>query len=66
MNAKKNEIVDPHSYDKFIEHVKKDIQDSQLRAAISINKELIELNWRIGKMLSEKALSESWESKTIE
>ncbi|MBX9744755.1 MAG: PDDEXK nuclease domain-containing protein [Chlamydiales bacterium] len=66
MNAKKNEIVDPHSYDKFIEHIKKDIQDSQLRAAISINKELIELYWRIGKMLSEKALSESWGSKTIE
>ena len=44
MNAKKNEIVDPHSYDKFIEHIKKDIQDSQLRAAISINKESIQGN----------------------
>lgn len=66
MNAKTNEILDPNSYDKFIEHIKKDIQDSQLRAAISINKELIELYWRIGKMLSEKALLEAWGSKTIE
>ena len=43
MNAKKNEIVDPHSYDSFIKHIKKDIQDSQLKAAVSINKELIGL-----------------------
>lgn len=66
MNAKTNEILDPNSYDKFIEHIKKDIQDSQLWAAISINKELIQIYWRIGKMLSEKALLESWGSKTIE
>ncbi|HNA61619.1 MAG TPA: PDDEXK nuclease domain-containing protein [Rhabdochlamydiaceae bacterium] len=66
MNAKKNEVVDSKSYDKFIEHIKKDILDSQLRAAASINKELIELYWRIGKMLSEKASAESWGSKTIE
>ncbi len=36
MNAKKNEIVDSKSYDNFIEHIKKDIQYSQLRAAVSI------------------------------
>lgn len=66
MNAKKNEVVDPNSYDKFLEHIKKDIQDSQLRAAMSITKELVELYWRIGKMLSEKASLESWGSKTIE
>jgi predicted nuclease of restriction endonuclease-like (RecB) superfamily len=66
MKTNKKEIVDPRSYDMFLEHIKKDIQDSQLRAAVSINKELIELYWRIGKMLSEKALSESWGSKTIE
>lgn len=32
MNAKKNDIVDPNSYAKFLEHIKKDILDSQLRA----------------------------------
>lgn len=66
MNAKKNEIVDPNSYAKFLEHIKNDIQDSQLRAAMSITKELTELYWRIGKMLSEKSSLESWGSKTIE
>jgi len=66
MSAKRNEIVDPNSYTKFLEHIKKDIQDSQLRATMSITKELIDLYWRIGKMLSEKVLSESWGSKTME
>jgi predicted nuclease of restriction endonuclease-like (RecB) superfamily len=66
MNAKKYEIVDPSSYAKFLEYITQDIQDSQLRAAMSITKELIALYWRIGKMLSEKAALESWGSKTIE
>jgi predicted nuclease of restriction endonuclease-like (RecB) superfamily len=66
MNAKKNEIVDPKSYTKFLEQIKRDIQDSQLRAAMSVTKELTALYWRIGKMLSEKVASEGWGAKTIE
>jgi len=66
MNAKKNEIVDPNSYAKLLEHIKKDIQESQLRAAMSITKELTALYWRIGKMLSEKVAVEGWGAKTIE
>ena len=54
MNAKKNEIIDPKSYAKFLDHIKKDIQESQLRAAMSITKELTALYWRIGKMLLDK------------
>jgi predicted nuclease of restriction endonuclease-like (RecB) superfamily len=66
MNEKKNEMIDPNSYAKFLEHIKKDIQDSQLRAAMSITKELTALYWRIGKMLSEKVSLEGWGAKTIE
>ena len=47
MNAKKNEIVDSKSYTKFLKHIKKDIQESQLRAATSVTKELTALYWRI-------------------
>lgn len=65
MNAKKNEIVDPKSYAQFLEHIKKDIQESQLRAAMSITKELTALYWRIGKMLLEKISVEGWGAKTI-
>jgi predicted nuclease of restriction endonuclease-like (RecB) superfamily len=66
MNAKKNEIIDPKSYAKFLEQLKGDIQDSQLRATMSITKELTALYWRIGKMLSDKVSSECWGAKTIE
>lgn len=66
MSAKKNEIVNPKSYSQFLEHIKKDIQESQLKAAISITKELTALYWRIGKTLSDKVSVEGWGAKTIE
>lgn len=66
MKTKKSEIVDPKSYTQFLEHIKKDIQESQLRAAMSITKELTALYWRIGKMLSEKTSLEGWGAKTID
>jgi predicted nuclease of restriction endonuclease-like (RecB) superfamily len=65
MSAKKNEI-DGLSYLKVLEQIKDDIQQSQLRAALSNTKELTMLYWRIGKMISEKVSSERWGSKTIE
>ena len=58
MNAKSTEIDDLNSYPKTLEKIKKDIQQSQLRAALSITKELAMLYWRIGKLLSEKIVQE--------
>lgn len=66
MNAKKSEIVNPTSYGQFLDDLKQDIQESQLRAAMTLTKELVALYWRIGKMVSEKAALESWGAKTIE
>ncbi len=43
MNAKRKEIDDLKSYPKTLEQIKKDIQQSQLRAALSITKELVML-----------------------
>lgn len=65
MNAKRTEIDDLKSYPKTLEQIKIDIQQSQLRAAFSITKELAMLYWRIGKLLSEKIVLEGWGSKTI-
>lgn len=60
MNTKKNELVDSKSYLKILEQIKTDIQQSQLRAALSVTKELTMLYWRIGKMISEKLNNEGW------
>lgn len=65
ISGEKNEIVDPKSYAKFLEYITNDIKESQLRAAMSITKELTALYWRIGKMLLEKISGEGWGAKTI-
>lgn len=65
MNAKKNEIGEFKGYSLALEEIKEDIQQSQLRAALSITKELTMLYWRIGRLLSEKIDQEGWGSKTM-
>ncbi|WP_075883649.1 hypothetical protein [Candidatus Protochlamydia sp. W-9] len=51
MSAKKNEIIDPKSYACVFGTIKKDIQESQLRAAMSTTKDFTALYcclWCIG------------------
>ncbi|MBA2306730.1 DUF1016 domain-containing protein [Candidatus Dependentiae bacterium] len=52
-------------YAHFLEHIKKDIQQSQLKAAVAVNKELLLLYWRIGKELTQKIDREGWGTKVI-
>ncbi len=56
----------PKEYAKFLNHIKKDILQTQLKAALSVTKELTLLYWRIGKELSEKTASEEWGTKVVE
>ncbi|MFH0898613.1 MAG: PDDEXK nuclease domain-containing protein, partial [bacterium] len=46
--------------------LKKDIQQTQLQAALAVTRELIMLYWRTGKSLSEKITKEKWGAKTVE
>jgi len=52
-------------YAQLLNQIKNDIQQSQLKAALAVNQELILLYWRIGKELTEKVDREKWGSKTI-
>jgi predicted nuclease of restriction endonuclease-like (RecB) superfamily len=54
------------NYAQLFEQIKNDIQQSQLRAALAVNKELILLYWRIGKELTERTDRERWGSKIID
>lgn len=65
MSAKSKEIIDPKSYAKLLQQIKTDIQQAQLRATLSVTKELTLLYWRIGKTLSAKIEQEGWGAKTI-
>lgn len=66
MISQKSDNLVPKEYAKFLEQLKKDIQQAQLQAALAVTKELIMLYWRTGKSLSEKISREKWGAKTIE
>lgn len=53
-------------YTQFLENIKKDVLQTQLKAALSVTKELTLLYWRIGKSLSEKMSAEGWGAKVVE
>lgn len=65
MSEKKNYLKVEH-YAQILEYIKNDIQQSQLKAALAVNKELLLLYWRIGKELSDKISNQGWGSKIID
>lgn len=54
------------NYLSFITDVKDAILKSRYSAARMVNRELIALYWRVGKMLSEKAEREKWGAKVVQ
>lgn len=63
---KSKSLFIPSGYKLFLEEVKKRIRSAQLKAASTINRELIELYWSIGKDLAERQEKEGWGTRTIE
>jgi hypothetical protein len=57
------DAVDLGSYSKLLEQIKTDILQTQLRAALTITKELIMFYWRTGKSLAHKVKEEGWGAK---
>ena len=53
-------------YTDTLASLKKQIQKCQLRAMTSVNKELVQLYWTIGKTISEKQESSGWGTKFVE
>lgn len=62
----KKSLTDSKSYAQVFELLKSDIRQAQLKAALSVTRELTLLYWRTGKMLSEKVNNEGWGAKTLE
>jgi predicted nuclease of restriction endonuclease-like (RecB) superfamily len=50
----------PPDYRLWIEHVKTIIRSTQIKAALSVNEELIKLYWNLGKMIDEKLQNANW------
>jgi hypothetical protein len=53
----------PNGYKEFLEEIKGRIREAQIRASLSVNKELVFLYWSIGKSILDKQAVEGWGSK---
>ena len=53
-------------YAEFIETLKTDIQRSQVKAALAVNRELVLLYWRIGNGILAKQKELGWGAKVVE
>ena len=56
----------PASYGALLEDIKARIRAAQVKAALSINRELIELYWHIGKSIVERQRAEGWGKSVVE
>lgn len=52
-------------YESLLGEIKIAIQQARIRAALSVNSEMILLYWQTGKMISERQQQEGWSAKVI-
>lgn len=56
-------LINDKEYLELLDSIKKQVNDAQKKAIISVNKELIMLYWNIGKIINEKS---EWGNKFVE
>jgi predicted nuclease of restriction endonuclease-like (RecB) superfamily len=56
----------PSGYAEFLEDLKSRIRTAQVKAALSVNRELIRLYWDIGGMIVERQRAEGWGKSVVE
>lgn len=61
--SKKDDLKD---YGSLLNKIKEKVRTSQIKAALSVNQELIRLYWEIGRSIYRKQEEEGWGAKTIE
>jgi uncharacterized protein DUF1016 len=63
--AKEADLV-PKDYEKFLGELKERIRRTQLKAAVAVNRELLELYWHIGKSVVERQKTKGWGNAVID
>jgi len=56
----------PAGYSDFLEDLKTRIRAAQVKAALPVNRELIELYWHIGRSIVERQRAEGWGKSVVE
>jgi len=64
--ARQKSIIPDEHYGEFLRSLKHRIRQAQVRASLSVNKELIRLYWQIGREILNRQQQEGWSSKVIE
>ena len=63
--TKSESNISSDSYNQFVASLKARIQETRIKAALSVNKELILLYWHIGKEILDRQNAEGWGSKVV-
>ena len=58
--------IQSQEYYSWINNLKSKIHSAQIKVALSVNSQLLELYWEIGKDISERQENTDWGSKFIE
>ena len=56
----------PPQYESFLQELTERIRSAQVRAALSVNRELIQLYWSIGRNILNRQNNEGWGAKVID
>jgi predicted nuclease of restriction endonuclease-like (RecB) superfamily len=54
------------NYDAFLRSLKQRIRNTQVRASLAVNQELLLLYWQIGREIRQRQQQEGWGAKVIE
>ena len=63
---KMNELLNNHDYKNWLIELKSNIQQSQIKAALAVNSQLIQLYWDLGRQVTEKQETAKWGSGFID
>jgi hypothetical protein len=66
MNREMEKPLIAEGYAEFLQALKTRIQQAQVRAALSVNRELVVLYWHIGREILQKQQAQGWGAKVIE
>lgn len=64
--VKKGDSLLSKGYKELLKDIKDRVKSSQLKAAIAVNQELVQLYWGIGQSVLKKQEEEGWGSKVVE
>jgi len=64
--SKKGQSLNIKEYAKVLQDIKQQIHESQVKAVLAANKELLKLYWYIGKTITEQQKLNGWGSNSVE